>query len=64
MKRTHMSLGVYDQGWRVNVSNPWGRPVPRVREKHRTACGMVCDKTKATTDRAKVTCIPCMRKVG
>lgn len=48
MKRTHMSVGIYDQErWRHFRSRP-------VREKHNTACGTICDKTKATTDSARV----------
>lgn len=55
MKRTHMSVGVYDRNYHV--------PGRRTREKHNTACGTVCDNTKATTDRLKVTCKFCLKRV-
>lgn len=55
MKRTHLSVGVYDQSWRHRNMGP-------IREKHNTACGTICDKTKATTEPAKVTCQLCRRK--
>jgi len=59
MKKTHMSVGVYDQSWHHSPS-----PTRRTREKHRTACGSVCDRTKATTERDRVTCHFCIRKIG
>lgn len=54
-KRTHLSVGIYDQG-------PW--KTKRAREKHNTKCGSVCDKTKATTERRHVTCRLCLKKMG
>jgi len=56
MKRTHMSVGTYDRQFRTTLG---GR---RSREKHNTACGTVCDFTKATTDPAKVTCKLCQKR--
>jgi len=58
MKKTHMSVAVYDQSW-LRTS-----PTRRTREKHRTACGSICDCTKATTDRSRVTCRICIKKIG
>ena len=56
MKKTHLSDGIYDQSWRPSS------PLSRIRKKHRTMCGTVCDCTKATTDPARVTCLPCQKK--
>jgi len=58
MKRTHLSTGIYDQSWKRFM------PTARTREKHQTACGTTCDFTKATTDKARVTCRLCQKKAG
>lgn len=55
MKRTHMSVGIYDRSWLHS-------PTRRTREQHKAACGTTCDVTKATTDPARVTCLMCKRK--
>lgn len=58
MKKTHLSLGIYDQTWKRTLVGG------RIREKHRTACGTICDLTKATTERTRVTCKMCLKRVG
>lgn len=55
MKRTHLSVGIYDQSWKTGIKH---------REKHQTACGTICDHTKATTDKTRVTCRLCQKKVS
>lgn len=54
MKRTHLSIGIYDNSWRDASRKP--------RVKHKTACGTIADYTKATEDRTKVTCRLCLKK--
>lgn len=56
MKKTHLSIGVYDRSWMRSS------PTARTREKHQTACGTVCDFTKATTEKTRVTCRLCQKK--
>lgn len=55
MKRTHMSTGIRPKGFYDRKG---------ARTKHWTVCGATVDMTKATTDVAKVTCIPCMKKLA
>lgn len=55
MKRTHLSVGVYDRYF-------GGSTLRKPREHHKTSCGTTCDVTKATTDPARVTCLMCKRR--
>lgn len=58
MKRTHFSTGPYVPPYTY-------RPGPnrRVRAKHETKCGTLCDATKATTVPYRVTCRLCLKKL-
>lgn len=57
MKKTHYSTGVYDRSFLHS-------PTRRLREKHTTACGSVCDHTKATTEKSRVTCRKCLKRMS
>lgn len=53
MKRTHLSRGIYPPTYIPQQRKP--------REKHITACGTICDLTKATTQPLRVTCRLCLK---
>lgn len=54
MKRIHLSIGLCVRLVRR----------PRERTKHGTACGTVCDLTKATTNPGAVTCRHCLKRIA